>query len=231
MSKIINQTNCDNCVYKTWAFETLDSAQLARVNQNKTEMAFEKGEIIIKEGCEVRHFLYLQKGLAKLHKEDESGREHIISIAQPLDFIGLLNVFSNTQHSFSLTALSETIICFVDIEVLTNLMKENGDFALDFIKKISTVTDRIISSQVAINSHQLKGRVAHILLLFADNVYGSDTYNLPINRKEISELINMSTENVIRTLSEFRKENIIEIEGTQITIKNKDRLKKIERLG
>lgn len=101
--------------------------------------------MICEEGNEVKSFLYLQDSLAKLHKVDESGRDHIISIAQPLDFIGF----------------------------------------------------RMINSQVIINSHQFKGRVAHILLLFADNVYQNETYSLPISRKEVGELIHMSTEKVI----------------------------------
>jgi CRP/FNR family transcriptional regulator len=82
-----------------------------------------------------------------------------------------------------------------------------------------------------LSSHLLKGRVAHILLMLGNNVYGSDTFLMPINRKEMAEMINMSVENVIRTLSEFRREKIIEIEGKQIRLLNKPLLKQIEMLG
>jgi CRP/FNR family transcriptional regulator len=84
---------------------------------------------------------------------------------------------------------------------------------------------------LVLSSHLLKGRVAHILLMLGNNVYGSDTFLMPINRKEMAEMINMSVENVIRTLSEFRREKIIEIEGKQIRLLNKPLLKQIEMLG
>ncbi|HKK62111.1 MAG TPA: helix-turn-helix domain-containing protein, partial [Bacteroidales bacterium] len=82
-----------------------------------------------------------------------------------------------------------------------------------------------------INTRQLRGRIAFILLFFAEEVYQSETFELPVSRKEIGELIDMSTENVIRALSEFRKDEIIAIEGKTIDILDKPRLKKIYQLG
>ncbi|MDP4290470.1 MAG: helix-turn-helix domain-containing protein, partial [Bacteroidota bacterium] len=52
----------------------------------------------------------------------------------------------------------------------------------------------------------------------------SDVFELPVSRREIAELIGMTTENVIRIFSEFRKEGIIRINGKEITIVDKTRL-------
>jgi CRP/FNR family transcriptional regulator len=54
---------------------------------------------------------------------------------------------------------------------------------------------------------------------------------LPVSRKEIAELIGMTTENVIRILSEFRKEKIIKINGKEIEIVDFERLKMISDRG
>lgn len=62
-------------------------------------------------------------------------------------------------------------------------------------------------------------------------IYIGHKFNLPISRREIAELINMTTENVIRILSEFRKDKIINIDGKGIEIINLPLLEKISELG
>ncbi len=231
MAEILEQTDCKSCVFRTWAFDKLTREELDLINQNKKEVYYEKGEIICREGTPVENFLYLQKGLVKLYKTEKNDKEHIISIAKPLDFIGLLGIFSNKKHINTISVLENSTICFVDLNIIKQLMKNNGEFALDFIEKISKVSDDVLNTRLNINTKQLRGRIAFILLFFADHIYENKHFELPISRKEIAQLIDMSTENVIRILSEFRKDGIINIEGKFITINQPERLQKIYDLG
>lgn len=223
--------NCKECVYRSWAFKNLSADELKLINDKKTERYYRKGENICLEGEEISSFMYLQSGLVKLYKTEVNSKEHIISIAKPKDFIGLLSIFSNTKHIYSITALEDSIVCFVDLDIIRNLIKTNGIFAIDFFEKISSVSDSVIKTRIDINTRQLRGRIAYILLFFAKHIYDSYKFNLPISRKEVAELIDMSTENVIRVLSEFRKDGLIEIEGKNIEIINIEKLEKIYELG
>ncbi|MFP4449093.1 MAG: Crp/Fnr family transcriptional regulator, partial [Bacteroidales bacterium] len=217
------QLSCDQCVYRSWAFEKLTLEQLLEIDKSRNEFSYNKGEVICEEGEEVKSFLYLQKGLVKLLQTEKNEKEHIISIAKPLDFIGLLSIFSNEKHIYTITAIEDSIICEVDLKLIKRLMRENGDFALDFVEKMSKVADDVIHTRLSINTKQLRGRIAYILLFFAEHIYGKNEYELPVSRKEIAQLIDMSTENVIRILSEFRKDNIISIEGKNIHIHDSER--------
>lgn len=219
--------NCKECIYRSWAFKNLSDAELQFVNDRKKERLYRKGENICFEGEPIDGFMYLHQGLVKLYKTEQNDREHIISIARPKDFIGLLSIFSNTNHVYSITAIEDSVVCFVDLEIIKNLIKNNGIFALDFFEKISKIADSVIKTRVDINTRQLRGRIAYILLLFSQQIYNSPKFSLPISRKEVAELIDMSTENVIRVLSEFRKDKIIQIEGKEIEILD---LKKLERI-
>ncbi len=96
---------------------------------------------------------------------------------------------------------------------------------------MNRVADNIILESLAIRRKHLRGRIAHVLLYFAEYIYHSNEYDLPISRKEIAEYIGMTTENVIRTMSEFRKDKIIKINGKTIEIINKPLLEKISALG
>ena len=224
-------SNCAECVYRSLAFKNLSPKELELITKNKVEKFYRKGEQICTEGEEISEFMYLQNGLVKLYKTENNRREHIISIAKPKDFIGLLSIFSNTTHIYSISAIEDSVVCFVKLEVIKTFIKNNGIFALDFFEKISSVSDAVIKTRIDINTKQLRGRIAYILLLFSKHIYNSNQFSLPISRKEIAELIDMSTENVIRVLSEFRKDRLIQIEGKRIEILDMKKLEKVYELG
>ncbi len=201
------------------------------MNLIKKEIVIEKGEIIYQEGEKINHLVYLKEGLVKLYKTGQGRTQQIISIATPRDFIGLLSVFSNTEYLYSLAALEDSSLCMIELDVIKKIILQNGKFALSLIEKMNRISDVVLSNKVELGIKQLRGRIAHILLMFADKVYGSDIYEFPVSRKELGELIDMRTENVVRILSEFRKDQLIGIEGKKIEIKNKPMLEKISELG
>jgi CRP/FNR family transcriptional regulator len=175
--------------------------------------------------------MYLKFGLVKLFKQGTNGRDQIISIAQPRDYVSLLTVFSNATHQYSIAAIEDSIICSFEADPFKNLIKKNAEFGLSILEKLSNTSDDIIKNTFEIKKKHLRGRIAFILLDFAENIYHKDSYELPISRREIAELIEMTTENVIRILSEFRKDGIIGIDGKRIEILNKSLLHKIAEHG
>jgi len=70
-----------------------------------------------------------------------------------------------------------------------------------------------------------------VLLLLADRVFMKQEFKMPITRREVGEMITMTTENTIRTLSEFRKDGIIEISGKTIRIIDYQRLVNVAKNG
>ncbi|WP_047448562.1 Crp/Fnr family transcriptional regulator [Alistipes sp. ZOR0009] len=220
--------SCKECVVRNLIFEHVSVDELADYCSSKTERTVRKGEKIVSEGDPISSFLYIKSGLLKLHRHTaDPSYDQIISIAKPFDLISILSVFSDTKYNLSITAIENSVVCEFDLEKIKNLVRTNGEFALDMLARISRTTDKIIRKYNDINIKNLRGRIAYILLLFADDIYQSPIYELPISRKEIAELIGMSTENVIRILSEFRREHIIKINGKEIEIVDKDILKLI----
>ena len=223
--------SCKTCVYRNLLFGSLDDIEYNLVNSARKELLISRGEIIKTENEEITSFLYLRKGLVKLFKTDTMGKERILSINKPGDFISLLHIFSNKKYPYSISALEETLVCEVDISVLMHLIKTNGNFALSVVNRMGRIADEIIKIRFEQSRLQIKGRVASIVLFFADHVYRKKTFKLPITRREIGELISMSTENTIRTFSEFKKDGIIKFEGKELTILDYDRLVNISKTG
>jgi CRP/FNR family transcriptional regulator len=209
----------------------MSKEELEYINEHRQEIEFEKGEIIIKANDEVKQFLYLKKGLVKLVKPELNAKERIISIARPMDFVSLLSTFSDTHYSYSITALEKSVVCSIDLDSMKDVIRQNGAFALELMEQVSRSTNSILQATYELDNKQLRGRIAFILLWFAQKIYHKNSYNLPISRREIGELINMTTENVIRILSEFRKDGILKIDGKNISIENMEILEKISKSG
>ena len=82
-----------------------------------------------------------------------------------------------------------------------------------------------------LNSKHLRGRIAYIIILFADKIYNKESFVLPLSRKEIAQLIDMTTENVIRIISEFKKDKIIASVNKSIKVLDRKKLEQIAKHG
>jgi CRP-like cAMP-binding protein len=211
--------------------EKLDGDDLDIVCGGKVERDYRQGDTILKEGTLIREFTYLKSGLVKLYRSDQSGKEQIISIAKPMDYVSLLSVFSNKKYNYSVSALEDSVTCNLKMEDVRRLVSQNGNVALNLLSKMSRVADKVILDSLQIRTKHLRGRVAFLLIFFARDVYSSDEFDLPLTRKEMAEYVGMTTENVIRTLSEFRKDGILKIYGKTILIVNMDTLRSIAEFG
>jgi len=189
MSNTKRESRCDVCIYKSYLFNYLTKQETALVNLNKKEIVIEKGEIICQEGKPIKYLVYLREGLMKLYKTGAGRTQQIISIATPQDFIGLLSVFSNTEYVYSLSALEDSSLCMIELDVIKKIILQNGKFALSLIEKMNKISDVVLSNKVELGVKQLRGRIAHILLMFAEQVYRSkiEIRNKPMLKK-ISEL-------------------------------------------
>lgn len=225
---MIANCNCEKCELKDLFFENVGTIDIEAMCNNKIEKKYKKGSVIVEKGQTIKDFIYLKEGLVKLFRISSSGKEQIITISKPLDFVNLLSVFSDSEYNYSVVSLIDSTTCILDFKQVKELIKTNASFSMGLLRKMSSISDKIILQSIEIRQRHLHGRVAFILLYFANKVFYSHEFDLPISRKEIAEFIGMTTENVIRTLSEFRKDKIIKIYGKLIEIID---MKKMEQIS
>lgn len=183
------------------------------------------------EGDPIQDFKYLKSGLVKVFRQSKSGDEQIIAITRPFEFVSNMSIFSEDHYMYSVSAIEESVICSIKLDHIKKLVTANGMFALELMTKISQITDKIILQTLDIRNRNLVGRVAYILLYFTNDIYNSRVFDLPVSRKEIADYISMSTANVIRTLSDFRREGIIKLFGKTVEIVDIEKLKIISARG
>jgi CRP-like cAMP-binding protein len=223
--------NCEGCELKLLFFENVNAADVEIMCSQKVEKTYKRGDIIVQEGEGIKDFTYLKNGLVKLYKKGANDREQIICFALPLDFVSLLSIFSEERFNYSVAALQDSVTCNMKLEEVKKLASQNGKFAMGIMQKINKASDRIILDFLEVKQRRLYGRVAYILLYFANEIFKHPVFELPVSRKEIGEYIGMTVENVIRTLSDFRKDGIIKISGPEIEIIDMQRLIRISELS
>lgn len=222
---------CAKCDFKDVVFSYLDDPTVEELCNNKEEQFFRKGEIINHEGEKITNFKYLKSGLVKLYRRTSTGEEQVITITRPFEFVSNMSIFSEERYQYSVSALEDSVVCIVKLEFIKELFLKNGGFAMGLLTKISLINDKIISQTLDIRQKNLIGRVAYVLLIFTKEIYNSRVFDLPVSRKEIADYIGMSTANVIRTLSDFKKEGIIRVFGKTIEIVDLCKLEVISKRG
>ena len=227
----LNKCDCEKCDLKDMFYGNIDEKIIEVMCNTKIETDYKKGDVIIKEGRPIENFIYLKSGLVKLFKHGEDNKDQIIIIAKPFDFVNLLSVFSDSNYNYSVTALEDSTTCNLELDYIKSMIRSNGAFAMSIMKKMSKVSDTIILESLTLRKKNIHGRVAYILLFFADQIYETNYFELPLNRREMAEFIGKTTENVIRTLSEFRKDGIIKIFGKNIEIVDREKLRQVSDFG
>ncbi len=223
--------SCLSCELRNLAFSSLSENDINRVCESREEISYSKGEVIHSEGDKIHDFKYLKNGLVKLYRVTETGDEQIITITRPMEFVSNTNVFHEERYRYSLSALEDSVVCCINIGLIKELILKNGSFGMNLITALSRTSENIISLGLEIRKRNLAGRIAFVLLYFSGEIYHSRIFDLPVSRKEIADLISMSSANVIRTFSEFRRDGIIQSNGRTIEITDMNKLEVISKRG
>lgn len=195
------------------------------------KVEYVKRDIIAKQNARIAEIPIITSGLVKLSKEMRRDKNMIIRIVKPGCFLGLSSVFGSEMYEYSVLALENTTVKFVDIGILKQIMKENNAFCFEIIKQLGRDSVLNINRLASLLHKQLPGRVADILLYFAEEIYESHTFTIPLTRLELAELAGTTKESLIRTLSEFKHDKIIDTTRNHVSIKSMDIIKTLSRLG
>jgi CRP-like cAMP-binding protein len=223
--------DCEQCDLRSAFFTSFSGADLEMFCDQKTDISFSRGEIIFKEGNPIQYFSYLKSGLVKLYRTDTTGKDQIIFIAGPFDFVSLIGIFSEERHTYSVSALEDSVVCCIRIDQMKSIASGNGLFSVNLMARLGHISNKIILETLEIRKRHSHGKVAYMLLKFSSVIYNSRVFQLPVSRREIAEYIGMTTEGVIRSLSEFRKEKMIRINGREIEMLDVKALERISSYG
>ncbi|PKP31691.1 MAG: hypothetical protein CVT99_08010 [Bacteroidetes bacterium HGW-Bacteroidetes-16] len=211
-------------------FEHLTDEQKELVEKNKVLVSYKKGETIVKKGTYASHIILVTEGLAKVYYE-EGDYSIILRIAAPNSLIGLtsLPLYQNT-FQYTATAYVKTSVKLIDINIIRQLILENGRFATAIIDLLCEGTIQKNGRFFCLNHRQAHGKLADIILCLAGNIYKQNKFELLLSRKEMAELSGISTESVTRILKDFQDDGLIITRGKIFEVVDPDGLMKLCKL-
>jgi len=222
-----NGNVCTDCLKKCEPFKHLSEEELSYINNHRYEAKFKAGETIFKQGSPTSHMVSFSYGLAKMYIEVPNRRDVIISIVQPTTLIGGPGIYIDGRHKYSLSALKDSLVCFIDVNAFKKTVSNNSKFAELMIRDISMKDIRLMQRLVNVSVKQSHGRIAEILLHLSDTIFKSDKFDILLSRQEIADMTGMSKEGAIRILKEFQQEKLIKCDVQIITVLDRKGLLKI----
>ncbi len=197
---------------------------LKTLAEQRENRFFSKKNAIYTDGAVPRFLFYIQRGKVKIFKINSDGKELIIAILGKNDLFGQLALLSETNYTDSATALEDCELTLIPKEDFFNLLNLNRDVSAQFIKilagNVADQEERLLN--LAYNS--VRKRVADALIVLHER-YG--TMPISMLREDIAALAGTAKETLIRTLTDFRAEKLIEVEDGRIIIIKPDKLRNL----
>jgi len=196
------------------------------------QIKFKKGETMCKQGSLTSYTMLLTEGFSKNYLEGVQEHGFNFSIVKPFNFIGLSSLYGSNVYNFSGSALTPCNVYIIENIFFKKIILNNSDFAQNIFTWYCNTTERHLKRLSCIANKQSLGRIAEILLYLKEDVFDSNIIKGYISRKDIAELVAISTESAVRILSELKKDNIINIiNNNDIEIVNDKLLKTLSLAG
>lgn len=222
---------CEDCNKKAPLFNSLTEDELHQLNKDRYSVRFHKGEVILKQGTRANYLLSLIEGFAKMYIEGDHGRNLILDFINPPRLIGGPGAQIEGKHKYSVVAIRETLVCFIELESFKKVFASSSKFAEQFLIHCSGNYLSALDRMVGISQKQMHGRVADALIYLSEDIYESQAIGEEISRQDIAEYSCMSKDSAIRVLKEFERDQIVGLHGRQIEVLDSGKLREIADKG
>lgn len=200
----------------------LPEAELALLMRRKTESRFKKGQVIFREGSYPTGIYYLVNGRAKKYKMDADGGEQIIYVANAGELLGYHSILSDEDHLDSAAVLEDSVIAFIPKDDFMEALDQSGILSRRLLKTLSHEFSVLVNSLTVYARRPVRERLALQLIVVREKYKEEGKSGLPVeidlSRDDLASLVGTARENVVRVLSEFREEGILDTRGRKIIV-------------
>jgi DNA-binding response OmpR family regulator len=180
---------------------------------------FSQGSAIYQEGTYSHKIYLILKGVVKCHTMDEDGKELITSLFRADDFLGFTSFVDNIPYQESATAMEDVELAGISKENLKQVLEKNHNISLELMELLTGNIKDIKHQLLRMAYSSVRKKTAQTLLQFAEIMNKKTEDPIKISRNDLASVAGIATESLIRTLSGFKKEGLIDIEGRNIRIK------------
>ena len=207
---------------------TGEKEALRSFTEDRTINKHKKKQQVYAEGNRPTRLFYIQKGKVKTFKTNDFGKELVVGLYNEGDFLGYNALLEGTPYRETAETLDDTELAVIPREEFEYLLNNNREFVQKFIKLLARNVSEKENQLLGIAYNSLRKKVAEALLALKNKFKGTnENFTIDISRENLATVAGTATESLIRTLSDFRNEKIIDMVDGGIKILNE---KKLENL-
>lgn len=215
-------------------FDKLNHEELEELDEKKGCRFYRKNQVIFNEGSHSNRLYCVKKGQIKISKTGVDGREQIIHFAKAGDVMGYRALLAGEAYSATATAIDDCTICFIPRSELLNLLERNTALGMKFMLLLCHKVEELGEQATSLSHRTVRERLAQSLLLLKQ-AFGlkedGKTLDVQLSREDLASFVGTATESLIRMLSEFKDEGVVELSGKKIVLKDILKLVRISRIG
>lgn len=210
-------------------FKHLTREELELIPLDDGPEQFKRGEILYEEGSRINGFYCVVRGIVKIFKTGFDGKDQILMFAKPGDIIGFRSTITGELACTTTKIIEDSSICYIPGELVKQFVKSNGDFAMDLLELACQELGEANDYITDIAQKTVRERLAEVLihLKWTFNLDNENFLQISLTREELANIVGTATESVIRLLSEFKQDRLIELHGRRIKILDEAKLIKI----
>ncbi len=203
---------------------------IVSLTSNERELYdYAKKQMIYAEGQRPKAVYYIKSGKVKIYKTNEDGKELITDITGSGDFIGYTYILENIVYKESAEVLEDAEIMTIPKDDFLSLISADAQIAKQFIKLITHNVLEKEESLLNLAYNSLRKKVAYQITALLDKFKDEPATKkqIRLSRENLAQASGIATESLIRTLSDFKTERLIDIQGSTIIVLNEEKLRNL----
>ena len=213
------------CIEHVPIFASLNHEERMEVAEIASSRTFDKGETVYRAGDGGGLLFVLHTGRVKLYRLTVNGKEQVLRLVEPGEFIGELSLFSSLPLTDNAQALETTTMCVLQGDRLRALMAKYPSIAFKVMDELSRRLEKAENRIEDISLSSVTARVSRALLELSGN---KKEILLPMTKGDLASQLGMTQETLSRKLAALQEEGSILLKGhRRIIIKEKAALEEI----
>lgn len=191
---------------------------LRKLSEDRQLKTYQKKELVFQEGEHPRQLYFIARGKVKIFKTNDDGKELTLRVLREGEFFGHIDLIKGTQYNESAAATETAELAIIPKEDFFALLHANKDVSSKMIKMLA---DNVVDQEeqlLHLAYHSIRKRVAEALIMLHEKYSEGDTSSISILRDDLASIVGTAKESVIRTLTDFKNEKLIDIDNGIITI-------------
>lgn len=212
--------------------QTLDNKKsLEQLTEESNSSLYKKKQLIYKEGNNPHYLYYIIKGKVKTYKTHDDGKDLVMDLYNTGDFLGYITLLEGGIYKENAETMEDTEVAIIPKKDFEDLVNSNPIIARKFI---SLLAKNIIDKEqqllgIAYNTLRKKVAEALVSLQKKYHVNKKEPFLIDISRDDLATIAGTASESLIRTLSDFKSEHLIDIKNGKVIIADEKKLANLIR--